>query len=54
MTVYEGLCFVVLLGQLPQVAVDVVWITTLGLQLNGHVFDAELSGDPALDQLQQL
>lgn len=50
----EGLCFVVRFCQLPEVAVDVVWITALGFQLNGHMFDAEIPHDPVLDQLQQL
>jgi len=52
--VCEGLCFVVVSGQLPKVAVDVVGITALGFQLNGHVSDAEIRRDPVLDQLQQL
>ena len=50
----EGLCFVVVAGQLPKVAVDVVGIAALGFQLNGHVFDAEVRGDSDLDQLRQL
>ncbi|MDH4083993.1 MAG: hypothetical protein OEU99_10605 [Nitrospira sp.] len=50
MMVHEGMCFGVCLGQLPEVTVDVVWITALGFQLNGHVFDAELRGDPVPDQ----
>ena len=54
MMVGEGLCFVVVIGQFPKVAVDVVGIATLGFQLNGHVFDAEIRRDPILDQLQQL
>ncbi len=52
--VREGMCFVVLVGQFPEVTVDVVGIATLGLQLNGHMFDAEVCSDPVLDQLQQL
>ena len=52
MMVREGLCFVVLFGQFPEVAVNVVRIATLGFQLNGHVFDAEVRGDPVLDQLE--
>lgn len=32
----------ILFGQFPQVAVDVVGIAALGSQLNGHVFDAEI------------
>jgi len=50
----EDWCFVVVLGQLPKVAVDVVRIAALGFQLNGHVFDAEVRGDPYLDQFQAL
>lgn len=53
-TVGEGMSFVVLFGQFPEVAVNVLRIATLGLQLNGHVFDAELCGDSVLNQLQQL
>jgi hypothetical protein len=54
MMVREDMCFVVLFPQFPQVAVDIVRITAFGLQLNGHVFDAEVRGDLVLDQLQQL
>jgi len=46
----EGMCFEVRLGQLPEVAMDVVEIATLGFQLNGLMFDAELRGDPVPDQ----
>lgn len=49
MVMREGMGFAALFCQLPQVAVDVVGIATLGFQLNGHVFDAELRGDPVLD-----
>ena len=38
--VREGLCFVVVSGEFPKVAVDVVGVAALGFQLNGHVFDA--------------
>ena len=48
----EGMGFVVLLGQFPKVAVDVVGIAALGFQLNGHVFDAEIRCNSVLDQLQ--
>ena len=44
MMVGEGVCFVVLLGQFPKVAGDVVVITALGFQLYGHVFDTEVRG----------
>jgi hypothetical protein len=47
--VREGMGFVVLLGQFPKVAVDVVGLAALGFQLNGHVFDAEVRDDPVLD-----
>lgn len=40
--VREGLCFVVVSGQLPKVIVDVVRIAAFGFQLNGHVLDAEI------------
>ena len=43
--------FVMLLGQFSKVAVDVVRIAAFGVQLNGHVLDAEIRGDPVLDQL---
>ena len=42
MMVCEGMSFVLLLGQFPQVAVDVVRIAALGFQLNGHMFDSEI------------
>jgi hypothetical protein len=54
MMVGEGMCFVVVCCQFPKVAVDVVRIAALGFQLNGHVFDAEVRGDPYLDQFQAL
>ena len=41
MMVREGMGFVVMSGELPKVAVDVVRVAALGFQLNGHVFDAE-------------
>lgn len=50
----EGMCFVVVFCQLSEVAMDVIGIATLGLQLNSHVFDAELCGDPVLDELEQI
>ena len=50
----EGLCLVVVSGQLPKVAVDVVGIAAFGFQLDGHVSDAEIRRDPVLNQLQQL
>ena len=50
--VCEGVCFVVVFCQLSEVAMDVVGIATLGLQLNSHVFDAEVHSDPVLDQLE--
>jgi hypothetical protein len=47
MMVREGMCFVVLSGQLSKVAMDVVGIATLGFELDGHVFDAEIGrGQP--------
>jgi hypothetical protein len=52
MVVCQGVCFVVRLSQLSQVTVDVVGIATLGLQLNGPVFDTEIRGDSVLDQLE--
>lgn len=51
MMVCEGLCFVVVSGELPKVAVDIVGITALGFELNGHVLDAEVRRNPVLDQL---
>ena len=50
--VREGMGFVVLFRQFAKVAVDVVWITTLSFQLDGHVFDAELRSQSVLDPLQ--
>ncbi len=40
--------------QLSKVAVEIVGAAALGFQLNGHVFDAEVPGDPDLGQLEQL
>jgi hypothetical protein len=56
MMMREGWCFVILFGQFPQVAVDVVGIAALGFQLklNGHVFDAEIRCDPVLDHCNSL
>lgn len=54
MVVREGMYFVVLFRQFPQVAVNVVGVATFSFQLNGHMFDAELRGDSVLDQLQKL
>jgi hypothetical protein len=48
--VCQSMCFGVRLSQLSQVTVDVVGIATLGLQLNGHMFDAKVRSDPVLDQ----
>jgi len=42
MMVHKRMRFVVVSGQLPQIAVDVVGVAALGFQLNGHVFDAEI------------
>jgi hypothetical protein len=50
MVVCQGMYFGVRLSQLSQVIMDVVGIATLGLQLNGHMFDAEVRSDPVLDQ----
>ena len=44
--VREGMGFVALLGQFPEVAGDVVAITALGFQLDDHVFDTEICADP--------
>ncbi|HWF60223.1 MAG TPA: hypothetical protein VN666_07920 [Nitrospira sp.] len=54
MMVRKGLCFVVVSGQLPEVAVDVVGIAALGFQLDSHVLDTEVRRDTVLDQLEQL
>ena len=40
--VREGMGFVVLLGEFPKVAVDVVRVATFGFQLDGHMLDAEV------------
>jgi hypothetical protein len=40
--VCEEVSFVVVLSQLPKVAMNVVRIATLGFQLNGHMLDAEV------------
>lgn len=37
----EGPCLVVVSGELPMVAVDIVRIAALSFQLNGHVLDTE-------------
>ena len=52
--VCKGLGFLMLIGQFPKVAVDVVGIAALGFKLDGHMFDAELRGDAVLNQLEQL
>jgi hypothetical protein len=52
MVVCQHVGFMLLSGKLPQVAVDVVRITALGFELNGHVLDAEIRCDPVLNQLQ--
>lgn len=52
--VREGLCFVMVSGQLPKVEMDIVMVAALGFQLDGHVLDAEVRRDTVLDQLQQL
>ena len=44
MMMREAMGFVVLLGQFPKVAMDVVGITALGFQLDDHVFDTEVRG----------
>ncbi len=50
--VREGVSFVVVFGQFPEVAVDVVGIAAFGFKLDGHMFDAELRGDAVLNQLE--
>lgn len=50
--VREGVSFVVVFGQFPEVAVDVVGIAAFGFQLNSHMFDAEFRRDAVLNQLQ--
>lgn len=54
MVVSEGVGFVVLFGQFPEVAVDIVGITALCFELNRHMFYAEVGSDPVLDELQKL
>jgi len=54
MMVREGLGLAMLFCQLSEIAVDVVGIAALGFKLDGHMFDAELSGDALLNQLEQL
>ena len=49
----EGMGFVVVVGQFPKVAVDVVGIAAFGFRLDGHVFDAEVRGDASFNQRQQ-
>ncbi|MGE0471726.1 MAG: hypothetical protein AB7L09_26335 [Nitrospira sp.] len=48
--VCQDVYFGVRLSQLSQITMDVVGIATLGLQLNGDMFDAEVRSDPVLDQ----
>ena len=50
MVVCQDVYFGVRLSQLSQITMDVVGIATLGLQLNGDMFDAEVRSDPVLDQ----
>ncbi len=50
----EGVGFVVVLGQFPEIAMDVVGIAAFGFKLDRHVFDAEICRDTVLNQLQQL
>lgn len=52
--VCEGMGFVVVLGQFPEITVDVVGVAARGFELDGHVFDAELRCNAVLNQLEQL
>ncbi len=52
--VRKDMGFVVVISQLSKVAMDVVGITALGFQLDGHVSNAEVDCDAGLDQLQQI
>ena len=52
--VCKGLGFLMLIGQFPKVAVDVVGIAALGFKLDGHMFDAELQGGRLIEATQGL
>ena len=42
-----------LIGEFGQVTMDVVGIAAMSLQLNGHVLDAEIGGNPVMDRAEQ-
>ena len=44
----------VLLCQRGEIAVDFVWVATVGSHLNRHMFDAEICADPGADGLQKV
>ena len=48
----EGVGFVVVLGQFPEITMDVVGIAALGFELDGHMFDTEIRGDAVLNGLE--
>ena len=52
--VRQRIGFVVVVSQFSEVAMDVAVFATLGFQLDGHVFDAEIHGNARVDQLQQV
>lgn len=49
----KGFDWLMLGGELSQVAMDVVGITAMRFQLDRHVFDAEVGGDPVVDRAEQ-
>jgi hypothetical protein len=53
MVVRKSCEFWMLIGEFGQVAMDVVGIAAMRLQLNGHVLDAEVGGNPFMDRAEQ-
>ena len=49
----ERFDWLMLCGELGQVAMDVVGIAAMGFQLDRHVFDAEVGGNPVMDRAEQ-
>ena len=46
----KGMAVVVVFGQFPEIAVDVVRVAAFGFQLNRHMFDAEVGRESIFDE----
>ena len=46
--------FMVVVGKLAEITMNVVMFAAFAFQLDGHVFDAEILGNAGLDHLQQV